>query len=611
MFKGKFVDNLPKIYGLYTGGFALFFIIMMIAEKNGASGKLIGIMFLSFTIAIYALIGVLSRTMQVSEYYVAGREVPTVFNGMATAADWMSGASFVAMAGGIYFGGYTYMAFLVGWTGGYVLVSTLLAPYLRKFGCYTVPDFIGTRYGGNVARLCAVIVLVIASFTYVTAQINATGTIASRALDIPFATGVWVGLISILLCSMLGGMRAVTWTQVAQYIVLIIAYLLPIFWISWKSGFGIFPHFQLGDEVARIAALEAQFGLVKNTAAAIKAAGVPGGLAYISVPHSAAPAGAMAAWKYISLAICMMVGTASLPHILMRYFTTPNVTSARRSVAWSLFFIFLLYFSAPMLATLSKIQLIDPNLPTSIIGKPIDQVMAIEWVKNWINVKQAFIADFNKDGILQLNEWFMRGDVVVLATPEVAGLPYVVTGLVAAGGMAAAMSTADGLILAIANALSHDVYYKMIDPKADVRTRLLVARILLVVIGALGAYIASMRLTSILGAVAWAFDFAMSGLFFPLVLGVWWKRATKQGAIAGMILGLASGTAYLVYVAPAFYNNTPWLGIDHLRFGIIGAPVCLVAMIVVSLATEEPDSATQKMVDEVRIPSGRSILGKQ
>jgi len=609
-FKGKFVDNLPKIYGMYTGGFALFFIIMAIAEKNGASAKSIGIWFLSFTIAIYALIGVLSRTMQVSEYYVAGREVPTVFNGMATAADWMSGASFVAMAGGIYYGGYTYMAFLVGWTGGYVLVSTLLAPYLRKFGCYTVPDFIGTRYGGNFPRFCAVLVLVLASFTYVTAQINATGTIASRALDIPFAVGVWVGLLSILLCSMLGGMRAVTWTQVAQYIVLIIAYLLPIFWISWKSGFGIFPHLQLAPEVARIAELEAQYGLVKNSAAAIKAAGVPGGLSYISNPHSAAPAGAMAAWKYISLAICMMVGTASLPHILMRYFTTPNVTSARKSVAWSLFFIFLLYFSAPMLATLSKIQLIDPKLPTSIIGKPIDQVMAIEWVKNWINVKQAFIADFNKDGILQLNEWFMRGDVVVLATPEVAGLPYVVSGLVAAGGMAAAMSTADGLILAIANALSHDIYYKIIDPKADVRKRLIVARLLLVVIGALGAYIASMRLTGILGAVAWAFDFAMSGLFFPLVLGVWWKRATRQGAVAGMLLGLASGTAYLIYVAPAFMNKTPWLGIDHLRFGIIGATVSLVAMIVVSLATEEPDAATQKMVDEVRIPSGRSILGR-
>ena len=576
MFKGKFIDNLPKIYGLYTGGFLVFIILMAIAEQAGMTAKTIGILFVAFTVCIYAIIGYLSRTVQVDAYYVAGRQVPTVFNGMATAADWMSGASFVAMAGGIYFGGYTYMAFLIGWTGGYVLVSSLLAPYLRKFGCYTVPDFIGTRYGGNLARFCAVVVLALASFTYVTAQINATGTIASRALGIPFELGVWVGLVSILLCSMLGGMRAVTWTQVAQYIVLIIAYLIPIFWMSNKNGMGFFPHFMLGEEVARLGELEAQFGLVKNAAADVKAAGVPGGLKSIALPHAGVPDGAMAAWKFISLVICMMVGTASLPHILMRYFTTPSVKAARKSVAWSLFFIALLYTSAPMLATLSKLQLMDPNLATGIIGKPIADVMQIEWVNSWMNVKQAFIADFNGDGVLQLNEWFMRGDVVVLATPEVAGLPYVISGLVAAGGMAAAMSTADGLILAIANALSHDVYYKIIDPKADVRKRLLVARallviigaaggmaaamstadglvlaisnclshdiyykiidpkadvrkrllvarILLVVIGAAGAYIASMRLTSILGAVAWAFDFAMSGLFFPLVLGVWWK----------------------------------------------------------------------------------------
>jgi cation/acetate symporter len=442
----------------------------------------------------------------------------------------------------------------------------------------------------------------------VTAQINATGTIASRALGIPFELGVWVGLISILLCSMLGGMRAVTWTQVAQYIVLIIAYLLPVFWMSNKNGFGFFPHLMLGDEVARIADLEAQFGLVKNAAADIKAAGVPGGLASISNPHSAVPAGGMAAWKFISLAICMMVGTASLPHILMRYFTTPSVKSARKSVAWSLFFIFLLYSSAPMLATLSKLQLMDPTLATGIIGKSIADVQALEWVQNWSAAKQVFIADFNGDGILQLNEWFMRGDVVVLATPEVAGLPYVISGLVAAGGMAAAMSTADGLVLAIANALSHDLYYKIIDPKADVAKRLIVARILLVVIGAAGAYIASMRITSILGAVAWAFDFAMSGLFFPLVLGVWWKRANRAGAIAGMILGLAAGTAYLIYVGPKFMAQPPWLGIDHLRFGIIGAPVSLIAMVVVSLMTDAPDKATQAMVDEVRIPSGKTIL---
>ena len=611
MIKGKFIDNLPKIYGIYTGGFLAFIILMAIAEQMGMDAKTIGVCFVAFTVLIYALIGWLSRTVQVDAYYVAGRQVPTVFNGMATAADWMSGASFVAMAGGIYFGGYTYMAFLVGWTGGYILVSSLLAPYLRKFGCYTVPDFIGTRYGGSLARFCAVVVLVIASFTYVTAQINATGTIASRALGIPFEVGVWVGLISILLCSMLGGMRAVTWTQVAQYIVLIIAYLLPVFWMSNKNGFGFFPHLMLGDEVARIAALEAEFGLVKNSADAIKAAGVPGGLASISVAHSAVPAGGMAAWKFISLAICMMVGTASLPHILMRYFTTPSVKSARKSVAWSLFFIFLLYSSAPMLATLSKLQLIDPSLATSIIGRSIADVQALEWVQNWSAAKQVFIADFNGDGVLQLNEWFMRGDVVVLATPEVAGLPYVISGLVAAGGMAAAMSTADGLVLAIANALSHDLYFKIIDPKADVTKRLIVARVLLVIIGAAGAYIASMRITSILGAVAWAFDFAMSGLFFPLVLGVWWKRANRAGAIAGMVLGLAAGTAYLIYVGPNFMAQTPWLGIDNLRFGIIGAPVSLIAMVVVSLMTDAPDKATQAMVDEVRIPSGKTILSNK
>ena len=608
MFKGNFIDNLPKIYGTYTGGFLVFCLLMALLEANGVSAKTIGILFLVFTIAIYALIGVLSRTMQADAYYVAGRQVPTVFNGMATAADWMSGASFVAMAGGIFYGGYTYMAFLVGWTGGYVLVSSLLAPYLRKFGCYTVPDFIGTRYGGNLVRACAVLVLVLASFTYVTAQINATGTIASRFLGIPFELGVWVGLISILLCSMLGGMRAVTWTQVAQYIVLIIAYLLPIFWLSNKFGFGFFPQFMLGDEVARLGELEQQYGLVKNSAADLKSAGVPKGLKSISVSHAGVTEGGMAAWKFISLAICMMVGTASLPHILMRYFTTPSVKSARRSVAWSLFFIFLLYFSAPALATLAKISILDPNLATGIIGKSIADVQSIGWVKEWIAVKQAYIADFNGDGILQLNEWFMRGDVIVLATPEMGGLPYVISGLVAAGGMAAAMSTADGLILAISNALSHDVYYKIVDPKADVAKRLIVARILLVVTGAFGAYIASMRLTGILGSVAWAFDFAMSGLFFPLVLGVWWKRATRQGAIAGMLLGLGVGTAYLIYVAPAFMGQPPILGIDHLRFGLIGAPVCLIAMVVVSLMTPEPDAKTQAMVDEVRIPSGKTVL---
>ena len=600
MIKGKFIDNLPKVYGIYTGGFLVFIILMAIAEQAGMSAKLIGIFFVAFTVLIYALIGWLSRTLQVDAYYVAGRQVPTVFNGMATAADWMSGASFVAMAGGIYFKGYGYMALLVGWTGGYVLVASLLAPYLRKFGCYTVPDFIGTRYGGNLARFCAVIVLTVASFTYVTAQINATGTIASVALDIPFGIAVYVGLASILMCSMLGGMRAVTWTQVAQYIVLIIAYLLPVFWISSKLGAGFFPHFMLADEVARIAELEGQFGFVKNSAADL--ATVPKGLAGITKAHSSVNA---TPWAFISLAVCMMAGTASLPHVMMRYFTTPSVRTARRSVGWSLFFIFLLYSSAPMLATLSKLSLIDPTLPTGIIGKTIAEVQAIDWYQNWNQANLMFISDFNGNGTLELNEFFMGGKAVVLATPEIAGLPYVISGLVAAGGMAAAMSTADGLVLAISNALSHDIYYKIINPKAETAKRLIVARVLLVLIGFAGATIAALEIQGILGSVIWAFDFAMSGLFFPLVLGVWWKRANAPGAVAGMLLGLISGTAYLIWVRS---GGSGFLGITQLTFGIVGAAVSLVSMIVVSLITAAPDAATQKMVDDVRVPSGKTVL---
>jgi len=599
---GNFVENLPKIYGLYTGGFLIFVGLMAILEQMGLAADTIGILFVAFTIVIYAAIGWLSRTMQVDAYYVAGRQVPPVFNGMATAADWMSGASFVAMAGGVYLNGHPYLAFVVGWTGGYVLVAVLMAPYLRKFGCYTVPDFIGTRYGGNLARFLAVVVLVVASFTYVTAQINATGTIASRALLIPFEVGVWFGLLGILLCSMLGGMRAVTWTQVAQYIVLIIAYLVPVIWMSNKQGFGVIPHLVYGDAVARITELEQlhQVGVLKPPEAVA-------GMSALVNKHSTAAEGAMAAWKFIALTACMMLGTASLPHILMRYFTTPSVRDARKSVAWSLLFIFLLYFTAPALATFTKLQVLDPNLATSIIGKAIADVSALEWIQKWSSVGFLAIKDFNSDGILQINEFFMREDIVVLATPEIAGLPYVISGLVAAGGMAAAMSTADGLLLAIANALSHDLYYKMIDPKADTRRRLIVARVLLIVIGAAGAAVASMKLTGILGAVAWAFDFAMSGLFFPLVLGVWWKRANRAGAIAGMGVGLLVGTWYLYMVYAG--GMTPWLGIDHLRFGIVGAAASLIAMVAVTLMTPAPDAETQAMVDEIRVPRGNTILG--
>ena len=603
--KGGFIDNLPKIYGLYTGGFLVFVLLMAVLEQFGVEADTIGILFVLFTVAIYAGIGWLSRTMQVDAYYVAGRQVPAVFNGMATAADWMSGASFVALAGGIYFGGHGYLALVVGWTGGYVLVASLMAPYLRKFGCYTVPDFIGARYGGNLARFCAVVVLAVASFTYVTAQINATGTIAARALQIPFEVGVWFGLLGILLCSMLGGMRAVTWTQVAQYIVLIIAYLVPVFWMSNVQDFGLIPQFAYGDAVVRIGELEQSLGV-----GAAAAENIPG-VRVLTTLHNAPQDSALYSWRFITLVLCMMAGTASLPHILMRYFTTPSVQQATQSVAWSLFFIFLLYFTAPALATFTKLQLLDPNLASSIIGKSIFEVESLAWIQKWSNIGMLAIADGNGDGILQINEFFMRPDIVVLATPEIAGLPYVISGLVAAGGMAAAMSTADGLLLAIANALSHDLYYKIIDPKADTRHRLLVARILLLGIGAAGALVASLKLTGILGAVIWAFDFACSGLFFPIVLGIWWKRANRAGAIAGMVCGFIAGTLYLWWVAPQFAGNAPWFGIDHLRFGIIGMPVSLIATVAVSLMTKAPDAETQAMVDEIRIPRGATVVNSR
>ena len=605
--EGGFIQNLGRVYGIYTLGFLGFVALMAILEVAGVPNTFIGWMFVAFTVVIYALIGVLSRTMDSNQYYVAVREVPAVFNGMATAADWMSGASFIAMAGGVYLKGYPYMAFLVGWTGGYVLVASLIAPYLRKFGCYTVPDFIGTRYGGNLARGCAVVILVVASFTYVTAQITGTGIVASRALAIPFELGVWAGLLGILFCSMLGGMRAVTWTQVAQYIVLIIAYVVPVFWMSNKLGYGLIPHIAQFDAVQRVQELEAFHG-VKSLLPTAEAQAAAGKLSALKVGINDASNDPLARWKFFTLVLCMMAGTASLPHVLMRYFTTASVRAARQSVGWSLLFICLLYLTAPALATFTKLSLLDPTVATSIIGKSVSEVGNLEWIQRWGEVGMLKMVDSSGDGILQVNEFFMKGDIVVLATPEMAGLPYVISGLVAAGGLAAAMSTADGLLLAIANALSHDLYYKIFDPKADTKTRLLVARALLLVIGAAGAFVASLGLTSILGAVAWAFCFADSGLFFPLVLGVWWKRANRAGAIAGMIGGFGSGAAYLYYVQ--FAGGTPVLGLDGLRFGMIGMPVSLILMVVFSLLTEEPDEETQRMVDEIRVPGGSTVVNR-
>jgi cation/acetate symporter len=575
--QGDFLSNLGKVYGIYTGGFVAFVLFLALLEQLGVPNRIIGYLFVFLTIGVYALIGYLSRTGLVSEYYVAGRRVPALYNGMATGSDWMSAASFIGMAGTLYLLGYDGLAFVLGWTGGYVLVAILLAPYLRKFGAYTVPDFLGARYGGNVARFCGVIVLMSASFTYVVAQIYGTGIIASRFLGMSFELSVFVGLAGILVCSMLGGMRAVTWTQVAQYIILIIAYLVPVVLLSTQLTGVPIPQLMYGQ------ALE-QIEVLRTTKEALAGA-----------PSHTEPFRTYDPLNFFGLIFCLMVGTAALPHILMRYFTTPSVREARKSVAWSLFFIFLLYFTAPAYAAFAKLEVYQNVIGTAIADLPA-------WVRIWSDIGLVRVADANGDGILQFPEFRIDADAIVLATPEIAGLPYVIAGLVAAGGLAAALSTADGLLLAIANALSHDIYYRMLDPNANAKRRLVVARVLLVGVAIVAAYVASTRPAGILAMVAWAFSIAASGLFPALVMGVWWKRTTSAGAIAGMVAGYGVCLFYLI--GTQYFGMPLWFGVRNISCGLFGIPAAFVVTWIVSQVTPAPSKSMQDFIDSIRTPRG-------
>jgi cation/acetate symporter len=527
-----FYKQLGRMYGMYTGAFLVFVIFVGILELLKVPNFILGYLFVGFTLLVYAIIGVATRTAQVSEYYVAGRRVPAFYNGMATGADWMSAASFVGMAGTLFLSGYDGLAWVLGWTGGFVLVSILVGPYLRKFGAYTVPDFLAFRFGGNFARLLGVIVLVCCSFTYVTAQVYGTGIIASRFLGMPFEIAVFVGLSGILLCSMLGGMRAVTWTQIAQYIVLIIAYLTPIIILSTQRyGFPI-PELTYGQAIADITAREQEM-LAKglSTAAALK-------------PHIE-PFINYSPLNFFGIVMCMMVGTASLPHILMRYFTTPSVREARQSVGWSLLFIFLLYFSAPAYAAFSKLEVY-----TEIIGRDLANLRP--WLFTWGElgliqicgknaaslqaVMDACKAVAGHPGVVRLQDFVINQDVIVLSTPEIAGLPYVISGLVAAGGLAAALSTADGLLLAIANALSHDIYYKMITPLQRTMRTIVIAVLSVVVVGFIAFY--------------------MTGPSVLHLTAGWLPEALRIGAVPWNWLLLVTLVATLVLVTPFWFGST-------------------------------------------------------
>jgi len=688
----EFKKQLNKVYGWYTGGFLTFVVILAIAEQMGLGRAMIGYIFLGATVLLYAGIGVMSRTSDASEYYVAGRRVPAMYNGMATGADWMSAASFIGMAGTLYLTGYGGLAFIMGWTGGYCLVALFLAPYLRKFGQFTIPDFLGARYDGNLPRFIGIFAAILCSFTYVVAQIYGVGLITTRLAGVPFEIGIFVGLAGILVCSFLGGMRAVTWTQVAQYIILIIAYMIPVVWLSVKQTNNPIPQAIYGYQLEKVTAREAELikdpkelevraifkaradafaEKLKDVPAALaadkeaatkkvadlKAANAPAEeVAAAEKALAAVPKDAEAAKKawtagragattrsaplagmprhaqqfagdpagdekartafdtsrrnFLALIFCLMVGTAALPHILMRYYTTPSVKQARESVTWSLFFIFLLYFTAPALAVLVKYEIF-----TMLVGTPFDQLPA--WIGQWNKVDPALLSvvDVNKDGIFQLAEMTIGGDIVVLVTPEIGGLPYVISGLVAAGGLAAALSTADGLLLTIANALSHDLYYKMINPNAPAARRILISKVLLLVVALAAAYVAAQKPADILFLVSAAFSFAAAAFFPALVLGIFWKRANKMGACVGMVLGLGITFYYMATTQPwlrgVFGVTSPielWWGILPISAGLFGVPLGFASIILVSLLTPAPRKDIQELVDHVRYPTLRGDI---
>jgi cation/acetate symporter len=674
----SFFWQLARNYACYTMGFILFLLALAVLETEGFPRVWIGYLFIFSTILLYAAIGVISRTSDVSEYYVAGRRVPALFNGMATAADWISAASFISMAGGLYLYGFDGLAYIMGWTGGYCLIALLIAPYLRKFGQYTIPDFLAARYAGrysgNVVRIAAAVATIIISFTYVVAQIYGVGLITSRFTGIDFSVGIFLGLASILVCSFLGGMRAITWTQIAQYIIMFIAYMTPVIWLSIKHTNIPVPQVAYGSALsklserekaltddpkeqeiravfkqradeydAKLKALpksweegraEAQRNvddfksdgatLIEIRAATRTLATYPktpdearrrwleardANLAHAApvTPHAQPFPGKDEAASdikrnnFLALVFCLMMGTAALPHVLTRFYTTPSVQEARASVFWALFCIMLIYTAVPALAVLVKY-----DIYTSLVGTDFSKIPA--WVSYWANIDKANplvnITDINRDGIVQLAEIFVDGDMVVLATPEIAGLPYVISGLIAAGGLAAALSTADGLLLAISNALSHDTYYKVVDPIASSQKRVTISKLLLLVVAMIAAYAASLKPGNILSMVGTAFSLAASILFPALVLGVFWKRANQQGALAGMITGLAVCVYYMVHTHSALGGSASaqWFNILPVSAGVFGVPAGILAIVVVSLLTASPDERTRALVDHIRTP---------
>jgi cation/acetate symporter len=640
------------------------------AERWGLSRNLIGPIFLFSTVMIYALIGISGRTTDEDEYYVAGRRIPAMYNGMATAADWMSAASFISLAGALYLQGFSGsgqqpggLAYVMGWTGGFCLVGLLIAPHLRAMKLYTLPDYFDQRYGGRWPRIIAALASVLCSFTYVVAQIYGIGLIASRLTGVQFEIGILLGLGGVLLCSFLGGMRAITWTQVAQYIMLLLAFMIPVSWLAYKQlGTPLAP-LVYGQQLSRIEAIEKKLindpgeievreeyarraqmfqkrlAHVERSMAELRqeleekirllkaqsadyASIAQARRELLAVPRDAVtareqwtramhdnfdrarPLGGMpmhaqafagnpdgnpsevklfetSRLNFLALVFCLMVGTAGLPHLLTRFYTLPSVAEARSSVAWSLFFIGLLYLSVPALAVLVKFEVLN-----NLVGSSFEDLPS--WMFQWARLDSALLefSDVNGDRVLQLGELKLGADMIMLATPELGGMPFVVSGLVAAGGLAAALSTADGLLLTISNALVHDIGPGRERKPKSPEGRVILSKFALLAVAMLAAVVAAFKPAEILSLVSASFSLAAAAFFPGMVLGMVWKRVHRPAVVSGMLAGLGLTLYYMVINAPGFrhfWGLDPlgglWFGIQPLSAGVFGVPAGFGVMI--------------------------------
>lgn len=522
------------------------------------------------TFALYIGIAVYNTAKATSDFYVAGRSVPPIFNGMAIGADWMSAASFIGMAGTIMLLGYDGLAYIMGWTGGYLFLTFLLAPQLRKYGRYTVPEFIGDRYDSHTARVIAAICTIIISFTYSIGQLSGSGVVIGRLFEIDAKLGTMIGVVLIAIYAAFGGMKGITWTQVAQYLILIIAYLIPVIFMALQITGNPLPWISYGEIVGKMGELDRELGISEYFA----------------------PFTNGTKWQFLALMFTLMAGTAGLPHVIVRFYTVSTMKAARWSGAWALLFIGLLYLSAPAYAAFSRFILM-----TQVAGSKIAELP--EWTKSWVDTGKLQVADSSGDGILQWNELIISNDIVVMATPEIANLGVFVIGLVAAGAMAAALSTAGGLMISLSSSFAHDIYYRVWKPQASEKNRLSVARWSIVIATLLAGIIALNPPGVITQIVAWAFAIASSTFFPALVLGVWWKRSNTKGVIAGLLVGLAVS---LGYIFAAKYGGFTILGIIDTGAGIFGATAGFLANIIVSLSTEAPSQKLQDEVINLRYP---------